>query len=59
MTATLISEATRLAKTDWEKQFTVDQAARLEKWGDDLNLSEKQRAVLEKIVAAGQAEVPA
>ena len=43
------------ALDDWQRQFLQDQLARLEKWGDDIRLSEKQAAALDKALAAMQA----
>lgn len=42
------------ALDDWQRGFITDQLARLEKWGDDVHLSEKQGAMLQKILAAMQ-----
>ncbi|CDW96339.1 MULTISPECIES: hypothetical protein [unclassified Thiomonas] len=39
---------------EWQRGFCQDQLARLEKWGDDIRLSEKQAAVLEKALSAMQ-----
>lgn len=40
---------------DWQRAFVRDQLQRLEKWGDDTRLSEKQAAALSKALAAMQA----
>lgn len=42
------------ALDDWQRQFVADQFARLERWGDDIRLSSKQMAALEKALAAMQ-----
>lgn len=39
---------------DWQRQFCQDQLQRLEKWGDEIRLSEKQVAALEKILSTMQ-----
>ena len=39
---------------DWQRKFTDDQIKRLEKWGDETRLSEKQGAALQKILTALQ-----
>ncbi len=36
------------ALDDWQRGFIQDQLARLDRWGDDIRLSEKQAAVLDK-----------
>lgn len=36
---------------DWQRQFCQDQIARLEKWQDDIRLSEKQGLALAKALA--------
>ena len=51
----LLKTAKKLAQTDWEKDFTKDLSARHKKWGDELYVSEKQLAALNKI-AGGKAE---
>jgi len=43
------------ALDDWQREFVQDQLARLEKWGDDIRLSEKQAAALSKALDAMQA----
>lgn len=42
------------ALDDWQRSFASDQIQRLEKWGDDIRLSDKQAAVLQKILVAMQ-----
>lgn len=42
------------ALDDWQRQFIADQLARLEKWGDDIRLSEKQCVALRKALAVMQ-----
>ena len=42
------------ALDDWQRGFIQEQMKRLEKWGDDIRISEKQAAVLEKALAAMQ-----
>lgn len=42
------------ALDEWQRQFVTDQISRLEKWGDDVRLSEKQAAVLQKCLQALQ-----
>ncbi|MDD4887642.1 MAG: hypothetical protein PHO64_12090 [Thiomonas sp.] len=42
------------ALDDWQRGFVQDQLARLEKWQDDIRLSDKQVAVLEKVLTAMQ-----
>ena len=39
---------------DWQRKFTDDQIKRLEKWGDDVHLSEKQAVALQKILTVLQ-----
>jgi hypothetical protein len=43
------------ALDDWQKSFCADQLQRLEKWGDDIRMSDKQAAALTKALAAMQA----
>ncbi|MGE0106626.1 MAG: hypothetical protein AB7S53_06610 [Thiomonas sp.] len=38
----------------WQRGFCQEQIARLQKWGDDVRLSDKQHAALEKALAAMQ-----
>ena len=33
---------------DWQRGFCTDQISRLNRWGDEIRLSEKQAAVLQK-----------
>jgi len=40
------------ALDDWQRQFVQDQLARLERWGDDILLSDKQAAALDKALNA-------
>jgi len=40
------------ALDDWQRQFLQDQLARLEKWGDDILLSDKQADALDKALTA-------
>jgi hypothetical protein len=42
------------ALDDWQRSFCADQLQRLERWGDDIRLSEKQAAALSKALAAMQ-----
>ena len=42
------------ALDDWQRGFIQDQLRRLEKWQDEIRLSDKQDAVLQKILAAMQ-----
>lgn len=42
---------------DWQRSFITDQLARLEKWGDEIRLSEKQGVALQKALAAMQKAV--
>jgi len=37
---------------DWQRQFVQDQLQRLEKWGDDILLSDKQADALDKALTA-------
>lgn len=39
---------------EWQRGFVADQLHRLEKWGDEIRISDKQSAVLEKALAAMQ-----
>jgi len=43
------------ALDDWQRAFCQDQIARLEKWGDDVRLSDKQTAVLRRCLQVLQA----
>ena len=51
----LLKVAKKNASTDWEKDFTKELADRHKKWGDELYISEKQLAILQKI-ASGKDE---
>lgn len=42
------------ALDNWQRGFVHDQLARLDRWGDDIRLSDKQAAVLQKILVAMQ-----
>ena len=42
------------ALDDWQRGFCQEQIARLQKWGDDVRLSDKQHAALEKALATMQ-----
>ncbi len=42
------------ALDDWQRNFVQDQIARFEKWGDDIRLSEKQAAALQKALGVLQ-----
>ena len=42
------------ALDDWQRGFVQEQLQRLEKWGDDIRLSQRQHAALEKALAAMQ-----
>ena len=46
------SRAARL--DDWQRGFVQEQIARLDRWGDDVRISYKQAAALEKALAAMQ-----
>jgi hypothetical protein len=43
------------ALDDWQRAFVRDQLQRLEKWGQDIRLSEKQAAALDKALSAMKA----
>ena len=51
----LLKTAKKNASTDWEKTFVTELAARHKKWGEELYVSEKQLAILQKI-AGGEDE---
>ena len=42
------------ALDDWQRGFVSEQLSRLEKWGDDIRISAKQTAVLERALATMQ-----
>jgi hypothetical protein len=44
------------ALDDWQRAFVRDQLQRLEKWGDDIHISDKQAAALDKALAAMKAK---
>jgi transcription initiation factor TFIIIB Brf1 subunit/transcription initiation factor TFIIB len=47
------------ALDDWQRAFVRDQLQRLEKWGDDIRMSDKQAAALTKALAAMQSAAAA
>jgi len=48
----LLDDAERQAKTDWAMGFVADMRERYDNYGDNMLVSEKQLAALEKIVDA-------
>lgn len=52
----LLKTAKKNASTDWEKTFVTELADRYKKWADELHISEKQLAILQKIAKGKEAE---
>ncbi len=50
---TLIEAAEAAASTEWEQNFMSDMRDRYDQYGDEMFLSDKQRAVLERLAEKG------
>jgi len=50
-----LAAAANGAADDWEKQFVKEQSERFEKWGNELFISPKQWAILQRVASKAPA----